>query len=101
MSKKVAFPVMSASITGILYIIALLLGALAIVVSGYTALGTTIYLVNGVLFFLGAFFGGWALLSFALHPGLDNNQRFVAALFTALLLLVFFNHAGSTFLVSF
>jgi len=101
MSKKVAFPVMSASLTGILYILALLFGTLTILVTAFTTLPpTTMALVNGVFFFLGAFFGGWALISFALHPGLDNNQRFVAALFTGLLLLLFF-HAGVGFSVSF
>jgi len=101
MSKKVAFPVMSASLTGILYILALLLGTLTLLVSAFTTLpAATMALVNGLLFFLAAFFGGWALISFALHPALDNNQRFVAALFTVLLLLVFFN-AGVGFTLAF
>jgi hypothetical protein len=99
MSKKVAFPVMSAMITGILYIIALLLGSLTILVSGL-GLGSTGALVNALLFFIAAFLAGWALLSFAFHPGLDANQRLVAAIFTGLLLLVFFN-AGTSFLLTF
>jgi len=99
MSKKVAFPVMSAMITGILYIIALLLGTLTILISGL-ALGSTGTLVNALLFFIAAFLAGWALLSFAFHPGLDDKQRLVAAIFTGLLLLLFFN-AGTLFLLSF
>jgi hypothetical protein len=99
MSKKVAFPVMSAMITGILYIIALLLGSLTILISGL-GLGSSGLLVNGLLFFIAAFLAGWALLSFAFHPGLDANQRLVAAIFTGLLLMVFFN-AGAAFLLSF
>lgn len=79
----------------------MLLGTLAILVDGLALPAATSALVIGLLLFLGAFFGGWALISFALHPGLDNNQRFVAALFTALLLLVFFNHGGNTFSISF
>jgi len=104
MSKKVAFPVMSAMITGILYIVALLLGTLTILISGLVPGGqvtlATASLINGLLFFIAAFLAGWALLSFAFHPGLDANQRLVAAIFTGLLLLLFFN-AGTQFLLSF
>jgi len=99
MSKKVAFPVMSAMITGILYIIALLLGTLTILISGL-GLGTTGTMVNALLFFIAAFLAGWALLSFAFHPGLDANQRLVAAIFTGLLLMLFFN-AGTGFALLF
>jgi hypothetical protein len=86
-------------ITGILYIVALLLGSLTILITGL-GLGTTGALLNGLLFFIAAFLAGWALLSFAFHPGLDANQRLVAAIFTGLLLLVFFN-AGAAFLLAF
>jgi len=99
MSKKVAFPVMSAMITGILYIVALLLGSLTILITGL-ALGSTGTLINALLFFIAAFLAGWALLSFALHPALDANQRLVATIFTGLLLLVFFN-AGVGFALGF
>jgi len=102
MSKKVAFPVMSAMITGILYIIALLLGSLTILISGLVPSIplATAGLINALLFFIAAFLAGWALLSFAFHPGLDANQRLVAAIFTGLLLLVFFN-AGTSFFLTF
>ena len=99
MSKKVGFPVMSASITGYLYILALVLGTLTLLVTGLN-LGTTGTLVNALLFFLGALFAGWAMLSFALHPALDSNQRLIATIFTAILLLVFFN-AGVHFALTF
>jgi hypothetical protein len=99
MSKKVAFPIMSAMITGILYILALLLGTLTILISGL-GLGSTGLVVNGLLFFIAAFLAGWALLSFAFHPALDANQRLVAAIFTGLLLLMFFN-AGTSFFLTF
>jgi len=97
MSKKVGFPVMSASITGYLYILALVLGSLALLVNGLAAsLGTsTTALVLALLFFLAAFFDGWAMLSFALHPALDSNQRLIATIFTVILLLVFFHAAVS------
>jgi len=97
MSKKVAFPVMSAMITGILYIVALLLASLTILISGLVADSA---MINALLFFIAAFLAGWALLSFAFHPALDANQRLVAAIFTGLLLLVFFN-AGASFFLSF
>jgi hypothetical protein len=102
MSKKVGFPVMSASITGYLYVIALLLGSLTLLVTGLgSSLGTsTMQLVNAFLFFIGAFFAGWAMLSYALHPALDSNQRLIATIFTALLLLVYFN-AGVHFALVF
>ncbi len=100
MSKKVGFPVMSASITGYLYILALVLGSLTLLVTGLQLDTATTALVNGVLFFIGAFFAGWAMLSYALHPALDANQRLIATIFTAILLLVYFN-AGVHFALTF
>jgi hypothetical protein len=100
MSKKVGFPVMSASITGYLYILALVLGSLTLLISGLGLDLSTTYLVNGLLYFIGAFFAGWAMLSFALHPALDSNQRLIATIFTAILLLVYFN-AGVHFSLTF
>jgi uncharacterized membrane protein YeaQ/YmgE (transglycosylase-associated protein family) len=99
MSKKVGFPVMSASITGYLYILALVLGSLTLLVTGL-GLGTTGALVNALLFFIGALFAGWAMLSYALHPALDSNQRLIATIFAAILLLVYFN-AGVSFALTF
>jgi hypothetical protein len=99
MSKKVGFPVMSASITGYLYVLALVLGSLTLLVTGL-GLGATGILVNALLFFIGAFFAGWAMLSYALHPALDSNQRLIATIFTAILLLVYFN-AGVGFALTF
>jgi hypothetical protein len=99
MSKKVGFPVMSASITGYLYVLALVLGSLTLLVTGL-GLGATGLLVNALLFFIGAFFAGWAMLSYALHPALDSNQRLIATIFTAILLLVYFN-AGVGFALTF
>jgi hypothetical protein len=100
MSKKVGFPVMSASITGYLYVLALILGSLTLLVSGLGLPVAQETLVNALLFFIGAFFAGWAMLSFALHPALDSNQRLIATIFTAILLLVYFN-AGVHFTLTF
>ncbi len=91
---------MSASITGYLYILALVLGSLTLLVTGLQLDTATTALVNGVLFFIGAFFAGWAMLSYALHPALDANQRLIATIFTAILLLVYFN-AGVHFALTF
>lgn len=91
---------MSASITGYLYILALVLGSLTLLISGLGLDLSTTYLVNGLLYFIGAFFAGWAMLSFALHPALDSNQRLIATIFTAILLLVYFN-AGVHFSLTF
>jgi hypothetical protein len=85
-------------ITGILYIVALLLGSLTILITG--VLGADGAMINALFFFIAAFLAGWALLSFAFHPALDANQRLIAAIFTGLLLLVFFN-AGASFFLSF
>jgi len=104
MSKKVAFPVLSAMITGVLFIIALILGSLTIFITG---LMNGLYLdastgamINGLLFFIGAFIAALALISYALHPDLEESQRFVFAVFLVLLILVLFN-AGVGFGVTF
>jgi len=104
MSKKVGFPVFSAMLTGILFVIALLLGSLTIFISGLEAGAyldvDTATLVNGLLLFIGAFIAALALLSYALHPDLEESQRFVFAVFLVLLILVLFN-ATTTFSVTF
>jgi len=103
MSKKVAFPVLSAMITGVLFIIALILGSLTIFITGLTPAyldATTSAMVNGLLFFIGAFIAALALISYALHPDLEESQRFVFAVFLVLLILVLFN-AGVGFGVTF
>nr|MDO8100785.1 hypothetical protein [Candidatus Njordarchaeota archaeon] len=99
MSKKIGFPVLSLTITGVLYILALLLGALPILVTGL-GLGATGLLVNALLFFIAAFLAGLALISYALHPELDETQRLFYLIFLFLLLLMFFN-AGVSFSLTF
>jgi hypothetical protein len=91
-------------ITGILYIVALLLGSLVIFITnlslgGYLAADTA-NIINGLLFFIGALLAAIALLSYALHPDLDEGQRLIFAIFLVLLILVFFN-AGVNFSVAF
>jgi len=100
MSKKIGFPVLSATITGVLFIVALLLGTLTIFISGLGLAGADAALINGLLFFIGAFLAAIALLSYTLHPDLEDNQRYVVAIFLVLLILVLFN-AGVSFAVQF
>jgi len=104
MSKKVAFPVLSAMITGIVYIVALIIGSLTIFMTGLQLRGyidaTTGATINGLLFFIGALLAAIALMSYALHPDLDEGQRFIFAIFLVLLILVLFN-AGAGFSVAF
>jgi len=101
MSKKIGFPVLSATITGVLFVLALLLGTLTIFISGITSLGaTTIAEINGFLFFIGALLAAIALISYTLHPDLDDNQRYAVAIFLVVLLLVLFN-AGVSFALQF
>jgi len=101
MSKKIGFPVLSATITGVLFVLALLLGTLTIFISGITSLGaTTIAQINGFLFFIGALLAAIALISYTLHPDLEDNQRYAVAIFLVILLLVLFN-AGVSFYLQF
>jgi len=100
MSKKVQFPVLSATITGVLFIVALLLGTLTIFITGLSLGTTTTEEVNGLLFFIGALLAAIALMSYMLHPDLEDNQRYAVAIFLVLLLLVLFN-AGVGFKLSF
>jgi len=91
-------------ITGVLYIVALILGSLTIFITGLKLGGymaaDAADLVNGLLFFIGALIAAMALISYALHPDLDEGQRFIFAVFLVLLILVLFN-AGAGFSVIF
>jgi len=88
MSKQVEFPVMSMMITGILFVLGILLGALAILTTGLAVDSrVTIFLV-----FIGLFLLGWALLSFSLHPDIEENRRTIAFFFVVLLVTVLFGY---------
>jgi len=88
MSKQAAFPVMSMMITGILFVLGILLAALGILT---TALAVDPR-VNAFLFFIGLFLFGWALLSLGLHPEVDDSRRAVAFFFAVLLVTVLFGY---------
>jgi hypothetical protein len=87
MSKEVGFPVMSFMISGVLFILGILLAALGILVAVLLP-GIVVYL----LFFIGLFLFGWGLLSFGLHPDIDENRRTIAFFFAVLLVTVLFGY---------
>jgi len=88
MSKEVAFPVMSFMISGVLFVLGILLAALGILALAL-GLGT---LVEYLLYFIGLFLFGWGLLSFGLHPDIDENRRTIAFFFAVLLVTVLFGY---------
>jgi len=98
MSKNVGFPVMSTSLTGIFFILGILLTTLGILVGGLLT-GTTLLLVRGILEFIGLFFFLWSLLSYSLNPDLEDFQRNVAFLFVVLVTVILFG-AGIAFSVT-
>jgi len=93
MSKEVQFPVMSMQITGILFVIGILLAALGIMLN-VPSLGIT-DVVRGLVLFIGLFVLGWALLSMGLHPDIDESRRAIAFFFTILLVTVLFAYGIS------
>jgi len=88
MSKKMGFPVMSTMITGLLFLIGLVLATLGIFLTN-ASLGVSSAIVAFV-WFVGFLFFGWALLSYSLNPDLEDYQRNVAFFFVVLLVVVFF-----------
>nr|MDO8100786.1 hypothetical protein [Candidatus Njordarchaeota archaeon] len=91
MSKEVSFPVMSLSITGIIFLLGILLAALGVLV---TPLGLGAVVV-GLVYFLGLLLLGWALLSYGLHPDIDESRRAIAFFFAILLVTVLFSYGVS------
>jgi len=91
MSKEVGFPVMSFMISGVLFILGILLASLGIL-TGALGLGA---LIQYLLYFIGLFLFGWGLLSFGLHPDIDENRRTIAFFFAVLLVTVLFGYGIS------
>jgi len=89
MSKKVGFPVMSTMITGLLFLIGLILATLGILL--IPVLGSSSILIP-VVWFIGFLLFGWALLSYSLNPELEDYQRNVAFFFVVLLVVVLFGY---------
>jgi hypothetical protein len=92
MSKKVGFPVMSSTITGLLFLIGLILAAFGILL--IPLVGATSVLVP-VVWFIGLLLFGWALLSYSLNPELEDYQRNVAFFFVVLVVTVLFGYGVS------
>ena len=88
MSKQVAFPVMSMMITGILFVLGILIATLGILTTAL-AVDTRI---TAFLVFIGLFLFGWALLSFGLHPEVEENRKTIAFFFAVLLVTVLFGY---------
>jgi len=100
MSKKVGFPVMSTMITGILFLLGLLLTTLGIVLKALVWVPeSTGALVVAIVWFFGLLLFGWALLSFALNPELEDYQRNVAFFFAVLVVTILFG-VGIQFVVT-
>jgi len=101
MSKKVSFPVMSLTLTGVLFILGLLVLTLKPFLYGYlfvAGAASTATLIKGLFGFLGAFLMFWALTSICLHPDIDDsNVKAVFITFTAIFIIaVFTNLFGIT-----
>jgi len=90
MSKEVQFPVMSLQISGILFVIGILLAALGILLK-VGSLGLSDVVVKLVIF-IGLFLTGWALLSLSMHPDIDESRRAIAFFFVLLLVVVLFGY---------
>jgi len=89
MSKKVGFPVMSTMLTGLLFLIGLILATLGIFL--IPVLGATSVVIP-LVWFVGFLLFGWALLSYSLNPELEDYQRNVAFFFVVLLIVVLFGY---------
>jgi len=90
MSKEVEFPVMSMQLTGILFVVGILIAALGIVLAVPSlAISATII---ALMEFIGLFLLGWALMSLSLHPDIDESRKAISFFFLLLLVVVLFHY---------
>jgi hypothetical protein len=89
MSKKVGFPVMSTMLTGLIFLIGLILAAFGILLVPLVGISS---IFVPVVWFIGLFLFGWALLSYSLNPELEDYQRNVAFFFLVLVVTVLFGY---------
>jgi len=95
MSKKVAFPVMSQMISGVLYVVAVLLLTLRFFILSLSGIGvSTLLVLNGLVGFLGTFLIVWALISMVLQPTIEEKTKI---LFVALTLIIVVSVFAPTF----
>ena len=80
---------MSSMLTGLLFLIGLVLATLGIFL--IPVLGPSSILIP-VVWFIGLLLFGWALLSYSLNPELEDYQRNVAFFFLVLLVTVLFGY---------
>jgi len=88
MSKKTEFPVMSPAISGILYVVSILLITLRTFARVIITDMSAIILFNGLLGFLAVFLIVWAFMSMVLHPAVDSNLK-TLLFFATLVILVY------------
>jgi len=90
MSKEVEFPVVSMMLTGILFVLGILLATLSILltVPSLNISATIIAFVQ----FIGLFLLGWSLLSLSLHPDIDESRKAISFFFVLLLVVVLFHY---------
>jgi len=88
---------MSTGLTGLVFLLGLIISTLGIVLFAVSGLPT--YVIP-VFWFIGLLLFGWALLSFALNPDLEDYQRNVAFFFLVLLVAFLFGY-GLAFKVVF
>nr|MDO8135621.1 hypothetical protein [Candidatus Njordarchaeum guaymaensis] len=97
MSKKTEFPVMSPMITGVLYVLGVLLIMLRAFAPVFIADPAAVLIFNGLLGFLAVFLILWALLSLSMHPVVDAN---IKTLFFAAALLILVTVLADVFSIS-
>jgi len=97
MSKKTEFPVMSPMITGVLYVLGVLLITLRPFIAVFLTDAATITLMDGLFGFLAVFIILWALISLSMHPTVDAN---IKTLFFAATLLILVTVLADVFSIS-
>jgi len=81
---------MSTGITGLVFILGLLLATLGILLTAPSFAMSDV--VIAAVEFIGLFLFGWGLLSYSLNPELEDYQRNVAFFFLVLVVTVLFGY---------
>lgn len=80
---------MSTMLTGLIFLIGLILAAFGILLVPLVGISS---IFVPVVWFIGLFLFGWALLSYSLNPELEDYQRNVAFFFLVLVVTVLFGY---------
>jgi len=78
---------MNTQISSLMFFIGLIIGSLNIFLTHVITDLNTVFLLDGLLTFIGLFLVGWALLSFAVNKQMLLNQKMVAIFFATLILV--------------